>query len=101
MGASMMGGGMMNSMINPAMMGVSQLIDSKYFTCLVNVPHCQRMQCNGQPGSNPEQNANDCFAIPGCCFDTKVYQYKYMLGQNSIPAPTLQSHPNPNFSLLR
>ena len=87
-GVGMMGAGMMNSMINPAMMGVSQLIDSKYFTCPVNVPHCQRMQCNGQPGSNPEQNANDCFAIPGCCFDTKVYQYKYMLGQNSIPAPT-------------
>lgn len=78
----------MDSMINPAMMGVTQLIDSKYFTCPVNVPHCQRMQCMGAPGSNPESNANDCFAIPGCCFDTKVYQYKYMLGQNSIPAPT-------------
>merc|ERR1711937_326096 len=75
-------------MINPAMMGVTQLIDSKYFTCPINVPHCQRMQCQGAPGTNPEANANDCFAIPGCCFDTKVYQYKYMLGQNSIPSPT-------------
>lgn len=78
----------MSSMINPAMMGVTQLIDSKYFTCPIKVPHCQRMQCQGAPGTNPEANANDCFAIPGCCFDTKVYQYKYMLGQNSIPSPT-------------
>jgi hypothetical protein len=83
------GGAMgMASMINPSLMGVTQLMDSKYFTCPINIPHCQRIACYGEPGKNPQQSAMDCFGIPGCCFDSKAYQYKYLLGEQALKAPT-------------
>jgi hypothetical protein len=74
--------------INPAMMGVSQLMDSKYFTCPISVPHCQRVACQGHIGTDPQNNAMDCFAIPGCCYDSKGAQYKYLLGSQALKAPT-------------
>ena len=60
-------------------------IPDQYYTCPINIPHCQRVACHAEPGKNPQNNANDCFAIPGCCFDTKTYQYKYLLGDQEWP----------------
>ena len=59
-------------------------MDSKFFTCPINIPHCQRIACYGEPGKNPQHNAMDCFGIPGCCFDSKAYQYKYLLGEQAL-----------------
>ena len=42
----------------------------------------------GEIGRDPQNNAMDCFAIPGCCYDSKAYQYKYLLGAQALKAPT-------------